>query len=398
VEPGIGEALLYSIESHKIKIFTNKQPPDVDADTLDVIEEKIAEASEGEVRLTWNMSACDFKDEKQDYVAAIQLLSKAVLCWEVKCVTHSNQVTTLCSKTLLPDACLPIGSYVSCSATIPKPPFRTRLEIGVKIIHSKAVKTTSRTLRVNAFGLKVFAVPSDFDSAHVMYGGDLPVWSPASNSLLGQSAGLEGADRGGLSGIPEGFEVARRVQWAGQHALDIRLCFRAKLSAAYDVTGVEGGHAGSESSGTSTVDSTWKMMEGSTIRYSWCLCRCRPTNGVVVVASGEVTQSNDVGEEEEGGGGESTLSDNLLQPWLWRDQNVLVAEAATNDTFALCVKVDANPPVRNLKDKCKVQVSRCGFYVAGENYEKQKDVIFECQGNPTALYSSFNNSSVSISI
>lgn len=423
LEPAYGEALLYSIESQKIKIYSSprKSPApeddhdDHDRDTMDVMQDKMAEAREGEVRLVWSMSVCDFRAGEPDASQSlIELFSKAVICWEVKCVSHSNQVTTLCSRTLLPDACLPIGSYVSCSATIPKPPFRTRLEIAVKLMHTAAAKTTSsKTLRVNAFGLEVFAVPSGFDSAHVRYGGDLPVWSASSNALLGAGAATgtgTGADlSGGAEGsgsAPAGFVVARRVQWAGQHALGgVRLCFRSKLAAAYGVCvgGDRGEDGGAE---TSIVDSTWKMAEGSSIGYSWCLCRCSLVGGTAVVASGEVTQnksSEDSKEEEweEGGGGAtapSTLSDGLLQPWLWQDQDVLVGEAATNETFLLCVRVSSSPAVHNLTEKCKVQVSQCAFHVAGENYAHQKDVLYECQSNPTVLYSSFNNSSISISL
>lgn len=421
LEPTGGEALLYAIESQKIKIYSNQDKPsgpDRENDTMDEIADKIAEATAGEVRLTWSMSVCDFIASEQGTSASmVQLFSKAVLCWEVKCVTYSNQATILCSRTLLPDACLPIGSYVSCSAVIPKPPFRTRLEIGVKLIHTTVAKTT-KTLRVNAFGLQVFAVPSGFNGAHVRYGGDMPVWSAASNALLGVGTGQSVSESGsgsasGLPGAPEGFVVARRVQWAGQHALGVQLSFRAKLAASYGVCvasrgGLEGGAQ------TSFVDSTWKLAEGSSIGYSWCLCRCSLHGGTTVVASGEVTQNKTNAEEkeekeeeegeeeeEEGDGGvtaPNTLSGSLLQPWLWQDQDVRVGEAATNETFLLCVRVSSNPPVQNLSEKCKVQVSNCEFHVAGENYGYQKDVLYECQRNPTVLYSSFNSSSVAMSL
>lgn len=415
LEPTIGEALLYSIESQKIKIFSvnNSKHSDDDnkRDTMDVMADKIAEARDGEVRLIWNMSVYDFRaDEHEASTGGIPLFSKAVLCWEVRCVTHTNQVTILGSKTLLPGACLPIGSCISCSTTIPKPPFRTKLEIAVKLIHTNAVRVATKTLRVNAFGLQVFAVPSDFDTAYVLYGGDMPVWSASSNALLG--TGLASGDDGGggqepPQEVPGGFVVARRVKWVGQHAQGVRICFRAKLSASYGVSVNSsgnnndlGGHG--DKPQKSILDSTWKMAEGSRIGYSWCVCRCNQIEGTSVVVSGEVTQSSTVSEEKTEEEGEeaasSSLSNNLLQPWLWQDQNVLVGEAATNDTFLLCVCVSSDPPVRNLTEQCKVQVSKCGFHVVGENYNKQKDILYECQRNPTVLYSSFNNSSISISL
>jgi len=377
LEPAGGAAVLYTIESQKIKVPLRNPPSEI-IDSEEGLDQKIVEASEGEIRLSWNINVCDFNNAgEEDIEGVIQVLSKAVLCWEVKSVSHSNQVTTLCSKTLLPDACLPIGSHITCSATVPKPPFRSKLEIGIKIVHSNVVKTTSRTLCVNAFALKVFSVPVDFNSSYVMYGGDVPVWSAASNALLGMTTPC---------GVPEGYEIARRVQWIGQHSQDLRLCFRAKLSATYDLS--------EKSDSLSVVNSTWKMAEGSTVGYSWCVCQCLTIGGVVEVASGNVTPGSvggNSGQETDGGDDDGDVSSSLLQPWLWKDFTVPVEEASTNEHFILCVKVSSDPPVRNLSSKCKVQVDQCGFYVSGENYDRlQRDPVYENQANPSVLFSTFN--------
>jgi hypothetical protein len=378
LEPAAGTAVLYSIESQKIKLLTKKKTPE------DGLEDVIAEASAGEVRLSWKMNVSDMNNsEEGDIDGMIALFSKAVVCWEVKLVSESNQVTTLCSKILLADACLPIGTHVSCSATVPKPPFRTRLEIGVKIVHSKIVKGAAKTLRVNAFGLRVFGIPANFNRSHMLYGGDMPMWSSSCNALLGE--GYEQSE------VPEGFVVARSLRWVGQHTQDIRLCFKAKLAASYNM---------SEVSGSSTVvDSTWKMADGSTVGYSWCLCRCREIGGVEVIASGVMSQNKVTSEGQENAGDDNDISGSILQPWLWREYNVKVEEAITNERFMLCVQVTSDPHIRNLKDKCKVQVNDCKFFVSGENYgHLQKDVVYENMSNPSVLFSSFNNSSITMSI
>ena len=389
LEPTSSEVELYSVESRYIKFVACEK--NNEEDTKILLENKIAEASDGEVRLVWFLNVSNFQEGYQ-HLTTFSSLPKAIISWEVRSCSYANQVTTLCSKALLPDAFLPGGSFVTCTATVPKPPFRTKLEVWVKVVNPKSVNIPSKTLCVKSFGLKIYAVPSLFDTSHVIHGGDAARWSSVMNSLLG-SWNRMGSNDVTTNDIPDGYTIARTVRWVGQHAIDLRVCFRTKLSAVYSVVcGVDDNHRQQQSS----VNSTWHTTNGSRVGYSWCLYRNRFGDDLEIVASGDVTQGGGTGGGDEGK--ESSASEDLLQPWLWTDNEVRVNEAATNECFILCVSVQSDPPVHNFEEKCNVQVKDCAFYVVGENFELQKEVIYEYQSNPTILCNNFNSESVSISL
>ncbi len=112
---------------------------------------------------------------ESDHPRLYETLLKTRLSWEVKCVSGSR-IVTCCKRSLLPDACLPIGRLVHCSATVPCPPLHSQLEwvfvsssdvtIGSRILSSKTNRSSSNSYQVEG-GIQI-------DSSHLIISLSIP--------------------------------------------------------------------------------------------------------------------------------------------------------------------------------------------------------------------------------
>lgn len=276
-------------------------------------------------------------ESKSEHNHLLESLLKTRLAWEVKCISGSK-IITFSKRTLLPNACLPIGKRVKCSTTVPCPPLYSKLEIWVSVISNDVligskIHSTYYNNSNNKNNLKyqvdgglklecshlIISRPTIYQNPqdYVYVGGDCNEWDSILNTrislydpydtlLYDQYDHLPNPISNPI--IPDDFIPLRHLRWIGQPSSLGKIQFQLKLSILYgldkklkdkiknDDDNIDNGnnYENNEEDENNENDNenndndneiefnhpqiihepTWKTTNGNLLGYEWILLRC----------------------------------------------------------------------------------------------------------------------------
>jgi hypothetical protein len=258
-----------------------------------------------------------------------------------------------------------------------------------------------------------------------VFGGDSPVWSRATNSLVSLTDPLQ--DRpihtmtnfppllsSSVSGLPAGYTILRRCRWIGPPTASLNVSFRLKLSSTHRISDTND-ESPSDSVPLGTApEPSWALTAGAHVGYEWSLFRCHHDGVGSQVDDGRYSlaysdrdveakqqdQERDQQDKEEWKRSRSSNPPAAITPWLWREWTACLEDVSLNDGIVLCARVTLPPSAASTEvlSRCCVTIESFNVSMPLEEYRGWEDLLDEALLSPTLLYNCINDQSLSVVI